>query len=84
MTYKKALLIGLGGLLLSVLLLIFNAGSPTTLGAIGRVVGGLLLFPSIILIFDGIAKSRSLYLVADVRKKDGTQEHHYCYWHTEK
>lgn len=64
MTYRKILLLGIAVLLASGLLLLFNFGSSTVLGSIGRVVGGLLLFPTVILLFDGVAKGRTLYILS--------------------
>ena len=77
--YITILLIGLGLFTISGLLLGFNFNSPTTLGAIGRVFGGLLLFPSGVLTFDGIAKGRTLYILS---KKNG--EGHIAFWHKDK
>ena len=79
MSYTKALLLGIGLLLISALLLALNINSPTTLGAIGRVVGGLMIFPGIVITFDGIAKGRTLYIFS---KKNGTE--HIAFWHSDR
>lgn len=79
MSYTKVLLLGVGLLLTSLLLFALGYNSPTTLGAIGRIVGGLILFPSVILIFDGIAKGRTLYIFS---KKSGIE--HTAFWHKDK
>ena len=53
MKYSSVLLFGLGLLTVSGLLLGFNFDSQTTLGAAGRVFGGLVMLPGGVLTFDG-------------------------------
>ena len=78
MSYTKVLLLGIGLLLISVLLFAFNFNSTTTLGAIGRVIGGLMIFPGVILLFDGVAKGLTLYIFSE---KNGVD--HITFWHIE-
>ena len=75
MSYTKILLLGIGLLLISVLLFASGFNSSTTLGAIERVVGGLMLFPAMILIFEGLAKGRTLYIFSKKNSIDHSIDH---------
>ena len=76
MSYTKVLLLGIGLFLISALLFALNINSPTIQGSIGRVVGGLMIFPGVVFTFDGIAKGRTLYISS---KKNGVK--HIAFWH---
>jgi len=78
MSYTKGLLLGIGLLLTSILLFAWNINSITTLGAIGRVVGGLIMFPGIVITFIGISKGRTLYIFS---KKNNIK--HIAFWHND-
>jgi hypothetical protein len=74
---NMVLIIGLIILSGTVTLFYFNWNSANTLGAIGRVFGGLLMLPGGVLTFDGIAKGRTLYLSGKINGKE--QSH--PFWH---
>ena len=76
MKKNLVLIIGLLILTTSGLLFGFNFNSLSTLGAIGRVFGGLLILPGGVLTFDGIAKGRTLYIFS---KKNGKEK--LAFWH---
>jgi len=76
MGFNIVLIIGLLVLATSGLLFGLNFNSPSALGAIGRVFGGLLLLPGGVLTFDGVAKGRTLYIFS---KKNGEEK--LVFWH---
>ena len=80
--YAIGTIIGLLILTASALLFYFNWDSTNTLGGIGRVGGGLLMFIGSIITFIGVAKGRTLYLSGTINGVEQTRP----FWHkdTEK